>query len=184
MERVVLVDDTDRAIGTEEKMEAHRAGLLHRAFSIFVFRRSGELLLQRRSRAKYHSGGLWSNTCCGHPRPGEALEVAARRRLGEEMGFECPLVARSVVRYRAELDHGLVENEIDHVLTGVYEEDPRPDPGEASEWRWVDDASLRVRMVEHPERFTVWLRRILEGSAALDQMTRVRCPNPAELSTK
>jgi isopentenyl-diphosphate delta-isomerase len=165
MERVVLVDGDDRAVGTEEKLAAHRAGLLHRAFSIFVFRRSGELLLQRRSRAKYHSGGLWSNTCCGHPRPGEALAEAARRRLSEEMGFDCPLTGVSVVRYSAALDHDLVENEIDHVLTGTYDRDPAPDPDEAEEWRWVELPALRASLAARPERFTVWLRRILEGAS-------------------
>jgi isopentenyl-diphosphate delta-isomerase len=162
MERVVLVDDADREIGSEEKMAAHQAGLLHRAFSVFVFNRAGEMLLQRRSRTKYHSGGKWSNACCGHPRPGEALEDGAHRRLREEMGFDCALRPLSVLRYTAELDHGLVENEIDHVLVGEHEGDPRPDPAEAEAWRWVDGNWLERSIAASPGEFTVWFRLILE----------------------
>jgi isopentenyl-diphosphate Delta-isomerase len=162
MERVVLVDEADRAIGTEDKMAAHQAGLLHRAFSILVFNRSGELLLQRRSRTKYHSGGQWSNACCGHPRPGEPLHSGAHRRLREEMGFDCELRRLSVLRYSARLDHGLVENEIDHVLTGQYQGDPDPDPEEAEAWRWVDPAWLRTRIAARPGEFTIWFRLILD----------------------
>jgi isopentenyl-diphosphate delta-isomerase len=161
MERVVLVDDDDREVGTEEKQAAHVAGLLHRAFSIFVFNRAGELLLQRRSLAKYHSAGQWSNTCCGHPRPGEPLEAAAHRRLREEMGFDCALRLLPPLRYRAQLDNGLVENELDHILIGAHEGDPLPDPEEVGAWRWVDRAGLGARIASHPGEFTAWLRLIV-----------------------
>ncbi|MBI5069611.1 MAG: isopentenyl-diphosphate Delta-isomerase [Deltaproteobacteria bacterium] len=161
MERVVLVDEADVARGSEEKLAAHRAGLLHRAFSIFVFDGAGRLLLQRRADGKYHSAGQWSNTCCGHPRPAEPLEAAARRRLQEEMGLACALRPLGTYRYQARLDGGLSENEIDHLLVGEFEGRPSPDPREASAWRWVAPGALR-REVEHdPLRFTVWLRGCL-----------------------
>jgi len=163
MERLVLVDEADREVGTEEKLAAHEAGLLHRAFSIFVFNRAGELLLQRRAASKYHSGGRWSNACCGHPRPREPLEAAAHRRLREEMGFDCELSRVSVLRYSVRLDHDLVENEIDHVLVGAWQGDPSPDPLEADGWRWVERGALQQRMAEAPGDFTVWFRLILEA---------------------
>ncbi len=161
MERVVLVDDDDREVGTEDKQAAHEAGLLHRAFSIFVFNRDGELLLQRRSLAKYHSAGQWSNTCCGHPRPGEPLEAAAHRRLHEEMGFDCALRLLPPLRYQVLLDNGLVENEIDHILIGEHEGDPAPDPEEVGAWRWVDGAGLASRIAHRPSEFTAWLKLIV-----------------------
>jgi isopentenyl-diphosphate delta-isomerase len=164
VERVVLVDEADRAIGTEEKMAAHKGGLLHRAFSICVSNRSGAWLLQRRSATKYHSGGQWSNTCCGHPRPGERLDAAAHRRLREEMGFDCPLRRVSMLHYSARLDHGLVENEVDHVLWGEYDDDPDPDPTEAEEWSWVSPASLRERIAERPAEFTPWFKLLFHAA--------------------
>lgn len=163
MERLVLVDEADREVGTEEKLAAHRAGLLHRAFSIVVLNRPGELLLQRRAASKYHSGGRWTNACCGHPRPEEPLEVAAHRRLREEMGFDCELSRLSVLRYSARLDQGLVENEVDHVLVGRWDGTPRPDPREAEGWRWIAGGALRARIAEAPQEFTVWFRLILDA---------------------
>jgi len=161
MERVVLVDEADAVVGTEEKAAAHQAGLLHRAFSIFVFDGAGRLLLQRRAPGKYHSAGQWSNTCCGHPRPGEWLESAARRRLREEMGFDSPLRPLAIYRYQARLDNGLAENELDHLLVGEFEGSPAPDPQEASEWRWIAPGALRREIAADPLRFTVWLRGCL-----------------------
>jgi isopentenyl-diphosphate Delta-isomerase len=163
MERLVLVDEDDREVGSAGKLDAHEAGLLHRAFSIFVVNRAGELLLQRRAASKYHSGGRWSNACCGHPRPGEALGAAAHRRLREEMGFDCALVPISTFRYHAALDHALVENEIDHVLVGVWDGEPSPDPAEADAWRWLGRAALEARLAEAPAEFTVWFRLILDA---------------------
>lgn len=162
MERVVLVDEADVALGSEEKLAAHRAGLLHRAFSVFVFDRAGRLLLQRRADGKYHSAGRWSNTCCGHPRPAEPLESAARRRLEEEMGLTCPLRPLGTYRYRARLDGGLTENELDHLLVGEHEGRPWPDPREASAWRWVAPGALRRELADDPLRFTAWLGGCLE----------------------
>jgi isopentenyl-diphosphate Delta-isomerase len=163
MERLVLVDEDDCEVGSAGKLDAHEAGLLHRAFSIFVVNRAGELLLQRRAESKYHSGGRWSNACCGHPRPGEALGAAAHRRLREEMGFDCALLPVSTFRYRAALDHALVENEVDHVLVGVWDGEPSPDPAEADGWRWVGRAALEARLAEAPGEFTVWFRLILDA---------------------
>src|SRR4051812_29121136 len=122
--KVILVDDNDREVGVMEKMEAHRRGLLHRAFSIFIFNSRGELLLQKRALSKYHSGGLWTNTCCGHPMPGENIETAANRRLNEEMGINCVLNNIFQFHYNVLLDHAMTENEIDHVLFGICENNP------------------------------------------------------------
>ncbi len=158
MERVVLVDEADREVGSEEKAAAHATGRLHRAFSIFVFDPAGRLLLQRRAPAKYHSGGRWSNTCCGHPRPGEPLADAAHRRLREEMGFDCPLGEVGTYRYAARVGEGLVENELDHLFAGTFEGSPSPDPLEAAEWRWADPRAVLREAAAAPRRFTAWLR--------------------------
>jgi isopentenyl-diphosphate delta-isomerase len=120
IEQVILVNEQDQPVGACEKMSAHEQGLLHRAFSVFIFNSRGRLLLQQRSKGKYHSGGLWTNTCCSHPRPGETTEDAAYRRLQEEMGFQTELFHAFTFTYRAELDKELVEHEIDHVFTGIY----------------------------------------------------------------
>lgn len=157
-ERVILVDTHDNSIGTEDKLEAHQSGRLHRAFSAFVFNDRGELLLQRRARSKYHSGGLWSNTCCSHPRPGEETGPAAARRLKEEMGFACPLEPAGAIVYRAEVGNGLVEYEYDHLLIGRWTGRPSPDPAEVEEWRWVDMDELRDEVARSPRRFTYWFR--------------------------
>jgi len=179
MEQVVLVDEADAPVGAEEKAAAHAAGLLHRAFSIFVFDALGRLLLQRRAPGKYHSAGQWSNTCCGHPRPGEPLLAAARRRLREEMGIDCVLRSFGAYRYRAELDNGFTENELDHLLLGDFEGPPSPDPAEASEWRWVEPEALRREIAESPLRFTVWLRGCL---AQVLEAAPGRGPGPPPLS--
>ncbi len=161
-ERVVLVDERDRELGQADKLEAHRAGTLHRAFSLFVFDAAGRVLLQRRAEGKYHSAGRWSNTCCGHPRPGEGTEAAARRRLNEEMGVDCELERVGRFVYRAAVGGDLVEHEVDHVLIGRFDGEPRPDPREVSEWRWVDLGALVQDAAAHPERYTVWLPGALD----------------------
>jgi isopentenyl-diphosphate delta-isomerase len=157
-ERVVLVNEKDKAIGIEDKTRAHLLGVLHRAFSLFVINSAGHLLVQRRALTKYHSRGLWSNTCCGHPRPDEAIDKASRRRLSEEMGFESNLREVFCFVYRAQLEDGLIENEYDHVLVGSFEGVPRPDPSEISEWKWIDLQRLRMDIKEHPEKYTYWFR--------------------------
>lgn len=157
-EKVVLVNEQDEAIGIEDKTSAHLLGALHRAFSVFIINAAGQLLMQKRALTKYHSRGLWSNTCCGHPRPGEAIEKAARRRLNEEMGFDSDLSEVFDFIYRANLEDGLIENEYDHVLVGSFDGVPNPDPAEIAEWRWVDMTTLSVDLKEHPESYTYWFR--------------------------
>jgi isopentenyl-diphosphate delta-isomerase len=166
-ERVVCVDAEDRCIGTEEKLKAHREGLLHRAFSVFVFNARGELLLQRRALAKYHSGGLWTNTCCSHPRLDEDVEAAAVRRLREEMGIACPLRKAFSFIYRAEVAPGLVEHEFDHVFLGRFDGAAQPDPSEVMEVRWIDPATLRSEVASAPEAFSTWFRISIERVLAL-----------------
>lgn len=161
-EHVILVDTNDNEKGTLEKFEAHRQGVLHRAFSVFLFHPNGDLLLQQRNPAKYHSGGLWTNTCCSHPRPGEAVKAAAQRRLREEMGLDVPLQDGFSFIYRAELDHDLIEHELDHVFFGTSEATPHPDPAEVSAWKWISAEELRRDMEEHPEQYTAWFRIIFE----------------------
>jgi len=160
-EALILVDDEDCAVGVAEKMEAHRRGLLHRALSVIVWDPTGRQLLQKRASAKYHSGGLWTNACCGHPRPGEPVEAAAVRRLGEEMGFTCPLERLGVVRYRAEFDNGLTEHEIVHVFRGRYDGPVVPDPAEAEAYRWRSLDIIRRDVAAEPDRFSVWFRRYI-----------------------
>jgi isopentenyl-diphosphate Delta-isomerase len=162
-ERVVLVDERDRELGACEKLRAHLEGALHRAFSVFVFDAAGRLLLQRRARGKYHSGGLWSNTACGHPRPGEATAAAARRRLREEMNLDCELRPAFSFIYRAELGGGLVEHEYDHVFFGTCDATPAPDPSEVEDWRWVTIEELRRALGDEPASYSRWLKLAVEG---------------------
>lgn len=161
-ELVILVDGNDNEIGTIGKMEAHRLGRLHRAFSIFVFNTRGELLLQRRALSKYHSGGLWSNTCCGHPRIGEKTVDAARRRLQEEMGIDCTLEEVFSFLYSVKFAHDLSENEYDHVMIGKYNAAPDPNPEETCDWKWSHIDHLKHDMDTHPDKYTYWSRKSLE----------------------
>lgn len=157
-EKVVLVNEQDEAIGIEDKTRAHLLGALHRSFSVFVVNAAGQLLVQKRALTKYHSRGLWSNTCCGHPRPDEAIGKASRRRLKEEMGFESELSELFDFVYRANLEDGLIEHEYDHVLVGRFEGVPKPNPAEIAEWMWVDMTTLSMDLTEHPEHYTYWFR--------------------------
>ncbi|MDZ7344528.1 MAG: isopentenyl-diphosphate Delta-isomerase [candidate division KSB1 bacterium] len=160
-EQVILVDRDDRQIGVEEKLKAHREGKLHRAFSIFVFNKKREMLLQKRAAHKYHSGGLWTNACCSHPRPGEPIALAAARRLQEEMGFDCALKKAFHFHYEARLDHQLVENEFDHVFVGQYDGPVRPNPDEVMEYRWLSIQKIKEELQHSPENYTVWFRLAL-----------------------
>jgi len=162
MERVVLVDEQDRELGAAEKLAAHAAGKLHRAFSIFVFNSRRQLLLQRRAQAKYHSGGLWSNTCCGHPRPGEATDAAARRRLREELNFVCELRPAFEFLYRAEFTNELIEHEYDHVFVGEFDGVVVPDEAEVEDWKWTTLDELRRDMSVRPDDYTYWLKAALD----------------------
>jgi isopentenyl-diphosphate delta-isomerase len=159
---VVLVDETDREVGSMEKMQAHREGRLHRAFSIFIFNQQGEMLIQRRSPAKYHTGMLWSNACCSHPIPGETIEAALLRKLQQEMGFTCSLKSAFSFTYRAELDNGLTEHEIDHVYTGYFSGVPQPNPEEVCDWKFIEYGVLRDEVKKNPERYTPWFRMLLD----------------------
>jgi len=162
MEEVILVNEKDEVVGIEEKIKAHLLGALHRAFSIFIFNSEGQLLLQKRTSTKYHSKGLWSNTCCGHPRFGESMAQASRRRLSEEMGFDCELREIFEFVYRAELDDGLTEHEYDHVLVGNFDGTPNPSRNEVDDWKWVDLPTLKRDLQENPEEHTYWFRIGLE----------------------
>lgn len=167
----MLVDLHDNPIGEMGKMEAHRKGALHRAISVFVFNRQGEMLLQRRAEHKYHSGGDWSNTCCSHPRPGEPVAKAADRRLWEEMKLACDLSHHFSFVYRAEFDGGLVEHELDHVFIGICDDDPDPDPEEIAEYRWATVEAVRDEMTERSEDFTPWFRVCFERVVAAPRLT-------------
>jgi len=159
MERVILVDKNDKELGSEEKIAAHQnGGKLHRAFSIFVFNSKEEMLIQKRAKEKYHSALLWTNTCCSHPRPGEDIEAAARRRLKEEMGFDCDLTEKFSFIYKIDFENGLSENEFDHVFFGKFDADPNPDPKEAAEWKWIDIEKLKKDIKENPEKYSYWLK--------------------------
>jgi isopentenyl-diphosphate delta-isomerase len=163
-DRVILVDEHDRPLGVEDKLKAHEnGGRLHRAFSIFVFNRAGQLMLQRRAAGKYHFGGLWTNTCCSHPRDDCGLIEFARSRLAEEMGFDVELEEAFSFVYRAtDARTQLTEHEYDHVLFGRYDGEPRPNPAEVDAWRWVDPAALREDVARRPEQYTPWFRTVLE----------------------
>ena len=156
-ETLILVDELDREIGSAAKMAVHRKGSLHRAFSIFVTDSKGLLLLQRRALSKYHSGGLWANTCCGHPRPGESIIDASHRRLKEEMGFDCGLTEIFAFTYRATLTNNLIEHEVDHVLTGVYNGPPTPNAREVCDWKWIGIGELKANLQQEPQRYASWL---------------------------
>jgi len=166
-EQLILIDEHDREIGVGEKMATHREGKLHRAFSVIILNAKGEMLLQKRAASKYHSGGLWSNACCGHPRPGEPTAQAGRRRLQEEMGFDCELHEVFAFAYRAQLDGGLVENECDHVLVGHCDNPPiAPDPDEVGDWRWMLPDALREDMQANPDAYTYWFKDLMAREEA------------------
>ena len=159
--KVILVDEKDNPLGTGEKLKTHREGKLHRAFSIFVFNSKGELLLQKRARGKYHSGGLWTNTCCSHPEPDKNLKAEAEKRLQEEMGFTCDLKEISSFVYKAGLGD-LIEYEFDHVFSGKFDGNPEPDKTEAEDWKWINLTELKQDVKDSPEKYTYWFKAILE----------------------
>ena len=169
-EEIILVDESDREIGYAEKVEAHRhGGRLHRAFSIVLFDREGRMLLQKRAAAKYHFGGLWTNACCGHPRRGEEVGAAARRRLQEELGVEAELREAFCFRYTAtDAGSGLTERELDHVFVGTLDGPARPDPDEIDDLRWVDCAELSRDLADRPERYTPWFDQVVARLAELE----------------
>lgn len=160
---VVLVDTNDQEIGVAEKLEAHRKGLLHRAFSIFVFNKKNEMLIHKRASSKYHSGGLWTNTCCSHPCPGETLEQATHRRLNEEMGFDCPLTKKFSFIYKVHIEKdALFEHELDHVFFGMYEGLVKPNPEEVEDVAWVSCDFITQDTKQHPEKYTYWFLQAID----------------------
>jgi isopentenyl-diphosphate delta-isomerase len=156
--QVILVNEQDEVTGVMEKMEAHRKGLLHRAFSVFILNDAGEMLLHQRALDKYHSGGLWTNACCSHPLPGETVTQAAHRRLLEEMGFDCPLSELFQFTYRTDFDNGLIEHEYDHVLVGTYNGTINPNPQEVNDFRFIPVETVTRLLQEQPAQFTSWFR--------------------------
>jgi isopentenyl-diphosphate delta-isomerase len=165
MEYVVLVDEQDNAIGTMEKQQAHVEGALHRAFSIFIFNSEKKLLLQKRATSKYHCGGLWTNTCCSHPRETENILDAANRRLNEEMGMQCELKSIFSFVYKAEFENGLTEHEFDHVLLGLSDQTPELNLEEVEGFRYIGLEDLQLEIKEDPQKFTPWFL------IALDRVT-------------
>ena len=155
-EEVILVDENDKVIGFMEKMEAHLKGVMHRAFSVFIFNSSGEMLLQQRAIGKYHSAGLWSNACCSHPYPGEDIEMAAQRRLNEEMGFKTSLEKLFDFVYKASFGNELIENEFDHVFVGKYEGEININPQEVNDYSFKSVKAIKQELKEKPETYTAW----------------------------
>ena len=161
-EHVILVDAEDHELGTMEKIEAHEKAVLHRAFSVFIFNDSGELMLQQRAAHKYHSPLLWTNTCCSHQRLGESNIEAGKRRLREEMGFEVDLDEKFHFIYKAEFDNGLTEHELDHVMLGYYNGEPTINPQEVASWKWIDMEVLEKDIIDNPQDYTAWFKIIFD----------------------
>ncbi len=158
MEEVILVDEHDVSVGAMEKMEAHEKAALHRAFSVFIFNAKGEMLLQQRAFSKYHSGGLWTNSCCSHPRPGEEIHEAASRRLTEEMGFVTPIKKVFDFIYKADFSNGLTEYEFDHVFAGYYDGKIEPNKNEVCDYQYRSMQEIESMLKNEPELFTVWFQ--------------------------
>lgn len=159
---VILVNEKDEILGTMEKLEAHEKGVLHRAFSIFVFNSNNELLIHQRAFGKYHSEGLWTNTCCSHPAPGETVLEAAHRRLQEEMGFDCEMQNAFHFVYQTKLDNNLIEHELDHVVIGFSDENPTLNPEEAIDFKWIRISDLFKDITLNPQHYTFWFKTILQ----------------------
>ncbi|HLT33054.1 MAG TPA: isopentenyl-diphosphate Delta-isomerase [Aquaticitalea sp.] len=161
-ENVILVNENDEPMGTMEKLEAHEKAVLHRAFSVFIFNEKNELMLQQRAAHKYHSPNLWTNTCCSHQRVGESNAQAGMRRLEEEMGFVTDLKDTISFIYKAPFDNGLTEHEFDHILVGNYNSEPKINPEEVADWKWMSLEDVKDDIREHPEIYTEWFKIIFE----------------------
>jgi len=161
MEHVILVDNQDHELGTMEKMEAHRKGELHRAFSIMVFNSKREILLQKRAKSKYHSGGLWTNACCSHPQPNESMAEATARKLKQEMGIALPLEFAFKFIYQIKLDRNLFEYEYDHVFVGLFDGEPVANSEEVEDWKFINLISLRKDLAQNPDSYTYWFPLIM-----------------------
>lgn len=168
---VILVNNAGKKTGIAEKMEAHEKGLLHRAFSIFIFNDQGEMLLQQRAANKYHFGGLWTNACCSHPRPGEKVLQAAKRRLSEELGIVTKLVLCDAITYSFyDKKSGLTEHEFDYVIIGNYSGTFDLNPAEVSSIKWISVTELMVQLAKHPEDYTPWFKHILQKHLLFKQL--------------
>lgn len=165
MNEVILVDKSDKAIGSEEKLSAHKKGLLHRAFSILIFNSDGEMLVQKRAKKKYHSGGLWSNACCSHPKPGEETLDAAHRRLKEELNMDCDL--KEIYSFQYQTNFGeLTENELDHVIVGKSDQEPKLDPEEVEEFRYMKLDDITKDIGQNPDDYSFWFKIIMNKVAS------------------
>lgn len=160
--KVILVDKQNNELGVCDKLDAHQKGLLHRAFSILIYNSRGEVLLQKRAKNKYHSGGLWSNTCCSHPQPNESTNVSIHLRLMEEMGFDCPLTHVGDFVYKIQFENGLIEYEFDSVFFGLFDGHPLPNPDEVEEYKWESLTVLKEKISGFPQHFTYWLPFVLD----------------------
>ncbi|MFL5787322.1 MAG: isopentenyl-diphosphate Delta-isomerase [Flavisolibacter sp.] len=158
MQQIILVNENDEFVGVMEKMEVHRKGLLHRAFSVFIFDKEGKMLLQKRSLEKYHSAGLWTNACCSHPKPGESVEDASQRRLFEELGISTTLQKIFVFTYKSKVENDMIEHEFDHVFAGEYDGNIQWNPEEVAECRLIDLNTIKSELENSPELYTAWFR--------------------------
>jgi isopentenyl-diphosphate Delta-isomerase len=159
---VILVDENDQEIGQKDKLQAHIDGDLHRAFSIFIFNSKGEILLQKRADAKYHSPCLWTNTCCSHPQPNKSMEDCLNERLEIEMGMACEMKPWFTFKYKAEFENGLTEHEFDHVFKGFSDELPVPNPDEVADYQYISVADLKSDLFQNPYNYTAWLKLIID----------------------
>lgn len=157
-EQLILVDEEDNETGAMDKLSVHQRGLLHRAFSVFIFNSKDELILQQRAEEKYHSAGLWSNTCCSHPVAGEEISNTIRRRMKEEMGLQCEVDFKFKFIYEIQFENGLTEHEYDHVYFGESDDIPVPDPAEVKDWRYISLEGLRKEISLNPQDFSEWLK--------------------------
>jgi isopentenyl-diphosphate delta-isomerase len=162
MEEVILVNELDEEVGTMEKLEAHVKGVLHRAISVFIFNSSGQMLLQRRAMYKYHSPGLWTNTSCSHPKPGETTRDAAMRRLQEEMGISSKLEFSFSFIYKATFENDLTEHELDHVFIGHSDEKPQLNLNEAMDYQYMDPEHILADLTANPDKYTAWFKIIMQ----------------------
>jgi isopentenyl-diphosphate Delta-isomerase len=169
MDEVILVNEHDQEIGTMEKLEAHRKGALHRAFSVMIENSKGEILIQKRAKSKYHSGGLWSNACCSHPKPGEKTEAAVVRRIREELGIELTPSFSYKFIYEVAFSNQLIEHELDHVFVATFDGIPKINEAEVEDWRFVDQQELLNQIEENPDQYTHWFKTILAGKYSLDK---------------
>ena len=161
-EQVILVNEKDEVLGLMPKMEAHEKAKLHRAFSVFIYNENNQLMLQQRALSKYHTPGLWTNTCCSHQRLGETNIEAGKRRLMEEMGFTTELEESISFIYKAPFENGLTEHEFDYILIGKFNDNPNPNPKEVASWKWVDLEDLKIDIATNPSLYTAWFKIIFE----------------------